>query len=420
MKRWLKMPLYTQIAIGGFLGIILGIILRDNVKYLEPFGTLFIRLLQMLIIPLVITSILAGILKMKDAKSVGKVGGGFLLYLVITSLIATSIGVIIALILQPGKGMQSILDHGEQVESSDFNFMDHFLSWVPSNIFQSLGEMDMLPIIVFTVFIGLVMVSLGRDKVPMTTKVINEVSNIMLKLTEYIIKLAPYGILALLANLVGTFGSDMLTAVIKFVVADFIALGIILLVVYPILLKLTTGLNPIQFYKNIYPSMLFAFTTSTSSATIPISLQVTKKNLGISEKTAGFTIPFGATVNMDGFAVAIGVISVFAANLYGMEISLGLILQFVLLGLVLSIGAAGVRGAGIVMSIVLLEALGMPLLIIPILAAIWPVIDTGHTTLNIAGDLNGTTIIAKKTNDLNEDVFNAKNNKLNTDIKNVI
>lgn len=419
MKRWLKLPLYTQIAIGGFLGIILGIILGDNVKYLEPFGTLFIRLLQMLIIPLVITSILAGILKMKDAKSVGKVGGGFLLYLVITSLIATSIGVIIALILQPGKGMESILDHGETVESSEFNFMDHFLSWVPSNIFESLSNMEMLPIIVFTVIIGLVMVSLGANKVPMTTKIINESSNIMLKLTEYIIKLAPYGILALLANLVGTFGSDMLTAVINFVIADFIALAIILLLVYPISLKLITGLNPIQFYKNIYPSMLFAFTTSTSSATIPISLQVTKKNLGISEKTAGFTIPFGATVNMDGFAVAIGVISVFAANLYGMEITLGLILQFVLLGLVLSIGAAGVRGAGVVMSIVLFEALGMPLLIIPILAAIWPVIDTGHTTVNIAGDLNGTTIIAKKTNDLKEDVFNAKNNKLNTDIKDV-
>ncbi|MBM7599057.1 Na+/H+-dicarboxylate symporter [Virgibacillus halotolerans] len=301
MKRWLKLPLYTQIAIGGLLGIILGIILGDNAKYLEPFGTLFIRLLQMLIIPLVITSILAGILKMKDAKSVGKVGGGFLFYLVITSLIASTIGVIIALILKPGKGMESILDHGETVESEEFNFVDHFLSWVPSNIFEALGNMDMLPIIIFTVIIGLVMISLGVEKVPMTTNIINESANIMLKLTEYIIKLAPYGILALLANLIGTFGSDMLTAVFNFVIADSIALAIILLLVYPILLKLTTGLNPIQFYKNIYPSMLFAFTTSTSSATIPISLQVSKKNLGISEKTAGFTIPFGATVNYGWF-----------------------------------------------------------------------------------------------------------------------
>ncbi|GAA0333881.1 dicarboxylate/amino acid:cation symporter [Oceanobacillus oncorhynchi subsp. oncorhynchi] len=413
MKRWFKMPLYTQIAIGGLLGIVAGLLLGDYAKYLEPLGTLFIQLLQMLIIPLVITSILAGILKMKNAKSVGKVGGGFLLYLVITSLIATSIGIITALIIQPGKGNQSLLNHNETVESSDFNFVEHFLSWIPTNIFESLSNMDMLPIIIFTVIIGLVMLAIGQEKVPTGVKIINESANIMLKLTEYVIKLAPYGIFALLANMVGTFGSDMLSSVISFVVADYIAMAIVLLLVYPVILKITTGLNPIQFYKNIYPSMLFAFTTSTSNATIPISLQVSKKNLGISEKTSGFTIPFGATVNMDGFAVALGVISVFAANLYGLDITISLILQFVLLGLVLSIGAAGVRGAGVVFSIVLLEALGMPLLIVPILAAIWPVIDMGHTTLNIVGDLNGTTIIGKKTNDLDEEVFASKNKKIN-------
>jgi Na+/H+-dicarboxylate symporter len=410
MKWWFNLPLYTQIAVGGLIGIAIGFLLGENAKYLEPVGTLFINLLKMLIIPLVITSVLAGVLKMKDAKSVGKIGGGFLLYLVVTSFIATSLGVIVALILQPGKGLQSILDHGETVEAAEFSFVEHFLTWIPTNIFQSLANMEMLPIILFTVFIGLVMITLGEQNVPTVTKFVNESANIMLKLTGYIILLAPYGILALLANLVGTFGSDMLSAVIKFVIADYIALILVLLIVYPIILKVTTGLSPIQFYKNIYPSMLFAFTTSTSTATIPVSLQVTKNNLGISQKTSGFTIPFGATANMDGFAVAIGVISVFAANLYNIPITFGMILQFVLLGLVLSIGAAGVRGAGIVMSIVLLEALGMPLLIIPILAAIWPVIDMGHTTLNIAGDLTGTTVVAKKNNDLNVAVFNSSNN----------
>ncbi|WP_394120280.1 dicarboxylate/amino acid:cation symporter [Planococcus donghaensis] len=410
MKWWFNLPLYTQIAIGGLIGIIVGFILGENAKYLEPAGTLFINLLKMLIIPLVVTSVLAGILKMKDAKSVGKIGGGFLLYLIMTSFIATSLGVIVALILQPGKGLESILNHGETVEAAEFSFVEHFLTWIPTNIFQSLANMEMLPIILFTVFVGLVMITLGENNVPTVTKFVNESANIMLKLTSYVILLAPYGILALLANLVGTFGSDMLSAVIKFVLADYIALILVLLIAYPIILKVTTGLSPIQFYKNIYPSMLFAFTTSTSTATIPVSLQVTKNNLGISQKTSGFTIPFGATANMDGFAVAIGVISVFAANLYNIPITFGMILQFVLLGLVLSIGAAGVRGAGIVMSIVLLEALGMPLLIIPILAAIWPVIDMGHTTLNIAGDLTGTTVIAKKNNDLNEAVFNSSNN----------
>ncbi|WP_340084331.1 dicarboxylate/amino acid:cation symporter [Siminovitchia sp. FSL H7-0308] len=409
MKWWMRQPLYKQIALGGLIGVLLGFMLGENVKYIEPFGTLFLRLLQMLIIPLVITSILAGILQMKDAKSVGKVGGGFLIYLVVSSLIATTIGVLTAFIIQPGKGVGSILDHGESVESQDFSFVEHFLSWVPTNIFESLANLEMLQIIIFTVFIGLVMLSLGKEKTSTITNFVNESSDIMMKLTNYVIQLAPYGILALLAGLVGQFDSDMLGEVLKFVIADYIALLVVVLLVYPFLLKLTTGLSPLQFYKNVYPSMLFAFTTSTSSATIPISLQVAKKNLGISERTAGFTIPFGATANMDGFAVAIGIISVFAANLYGIDLTFGMIVQFVLLGLVLSIGAAGVRGAGVVMSIVLLESLGMPLTLIPILAAIWPVIDMGHTTVNITSDLTGTTIVAKKTNDLDESAFNRAN-----------
>lgn len=413
------MALYTQIAIGGILGVIAGLILGDSAGVLEPFGTLFIQLLQMLIIPLVITSILAGMLKLQDSKAVGKVGGGFIIYLIMTSLFATTIGVLTALIIQPGKEQKEILEHGEAVESEEFNFIDHFLSWIPTNIFESLANMDMLPIIIFTIIIGLILLTMGHDNVPTLVKFINEGANVMLKLTEHIIKLAPYGIFALVANMVGTFGSDMLSAAISFIIADYVAMLVVFLVIYPIMLKVTTGLSPFQFFKNVYPSTLFAFTTSTSSATIPISLAISKKNLGTTERTSGFTIPFGATVNMDGFAVAIGVISVFAANLYSMPITFSLIVQFVLLGLVLSIGAAGVRGAGIVFSIVLLESVGMPLTLIPVLAAIWPIIDMGHTALNITGDLNGTTIVAKKTGDLDEDVFNAKNKKINSDSQKV-
>jgi len=409
MKWWFRQKLYTQIIIGVIVGVVLGFVLQDNAKYIAPFGDLFIRLLQMLIVPLVITTILSGILKMKDAKSLGKIGGNFSLYLVMTGIISTTFGVLIALLIQPGKGLENILNPDEKVETTDFNFVDHFLSWVPNNIFEALAEMEMIQIIIFTVFIGLVMLALGPNRVPKITGFVNEAADIMMTLTGYVIKLAPYGILALMANLVGTFGAEFLSEVILFVVADYLAIILMILIAYPIILKLTTGLNIVTFYKNVYPSMIFAATTSTSTATIPVSLQVSKNNLGIDEKVYGFTVPFGATVNMDGFAVAIGVISVFAANLYGMPITFSLIAQFVLLGLVLSIGAAGVRGAGIVMSIVLLEALGMPLHIIPILAAIWPVIDIGHTTLNITGDLLGTTVVAKKSDELNQDIFDADN-----------
>lgn len=409
MKAWFKLPLYTQIAIGSILGVIIGFILGENVRFIAPIGDVFLQLITMLIIPLVITTILSGILKLNDMKAFGKVGGGFLIYLLITSLIATTIGFLVALIFQPGRGNTSFLDHGESIESEEFSFVDHFLSIIPTNIFESLGNMDMLPIIIFTIIIGLVILSLGKQNNSTIVKFIDEAANIMLKLTEYVILLAPYGIFALLANLVGTFGSDLLADVAMFIVADYVALAIIFFIVYPIILKFIVKISPFQFYKNVYPSILFAFTTSTSSATIPVSLRVMKKNVGVSEKTSGFTIPFGATANMDGFAVALGVISVFATNLYGIDLTLGLFLQIIFLGFVLSVGAAGVRGAGIVFSLILLETLGMPLTLVPILAAIWPIIDMGHTTLNVTGDLTGTSVVAKKIDDLDEDVFYQKN-----------
>nr|WP_245203004.1 dicarboxylate/amino acid:cation symporter [Jeotgalicoccus aerolatus] len=412
VKYWFKLPLYTQIAIGAIIGVILGFILGENAKYIAPIGDAFLQFLKMLIIPLVITTILSGILKMNDIKSFGKVGGGFLFYLLITSLLATAIGFIVALIIQPGKGNTSFLDHGEAVETEEFSFLDHFLNMIPANIFESLTNMDMLPIIIFTIIVGLIILSIGKEKSGTVIKFIEESANIMIKMTEFVIQLAPYGILALMTNLVGTFGSNMLSAVASFILADYLAMALVFLLVYPLILKFIAKVNPFQFYKNIYPSILFAFTTSTSSATIPVSLRVMKRNVGVSEKTSGFTVPFGATANMDGMAVALGVISVFATNLYNIELTIGLFLQIIFLGLILSLGAAGVRGAGIIFSMILLETLGLPLELVPVLAAVWPIIDMGHTTVNVTGDLTGTTVVARKTGDFDETVFYQKNNNI--------
>lgn len=412
MKYWFKLPLYTQIAIGAIIGVILGFILGENAKYIAPIGDAFLQFLKMLIIPLVITTILSGILKMNDIKSFGKVGGGFLFYLLITSLLATAIGFIVALIIQPGKGNTSFLDHGEAVETEEFSFLDHFLNMIPANIFESLTNMDMLPIIIFTIIVGLIILSIGKEKSGTVIKFIEESANIMIKMTEFVIQLAPYGILALMTNLVGTFGSNMLSAVASFILADYLAMALVFLLVYPLILKFIAKVNPFQFYKNIYPSILFAFTTSTSSATIPVSLRVMKRNVGVSEKTSGFTVPFGATANMDGMAVALGVISVFATNLYNIELTIGLFLQIIFLGLILSLGAAGVRGAGIIFSMILLETLGLPLELVPVLAAVWLIIDMGHTTVNVTGDLTGTTVVARKTGDFDETVFYQKNNNI--------
>jgi Na+/H+-dicarboxylate symporter len=222
-----------------------------------------------------------------------------------------------------------------------------------------------------------------------------------------IILVSPYGVFALLAVLVGTTGTEMLGAAAKFVIADVAGIVLVAVIVYPVILAVFARLNPLRFYRNAWPSTMFAMTTSSSAATIPVSMRVSEDNMGVPRKIYGFTIPFGATANMDGFAVALGVISIFAADAFGMPITVGLVAQIILLGLALSIGAAGVRGAGIVMSAVLFEALGLPLDLIPLLAAIWPIIDVAHTGLNITGDLTGTATVASQTKDLDRKVFDA-------------
>ncbi|WP_099302711.1 dicarboxylate/amino acid:cation symporter [Bacillus sp. Marseille-P3800] len=409
MKWWFNRPLYTQIAIGAVLGITVGLILGEQASRIAFVGEIFLSLLKMLVVPLVVTSLLSGITKMKDARSLGQIGARFMGYLVLTSILATSVGIIVALLMKPGSESVGMFSNGEEIEPTTFQLTEQFLSWIPSNVFASLSEMNLLQIIVFTLFIGIVLITLGESKVPTIYSFINESADVMLKLTEFVIKFAPYGIFALLANLIGTFGNDLIGTVTTFILSVYIGLLIVLLVVYPLIIRLIGKQSPIQFYKNVSPTMLFAFTTSTSSATIPVSLQVSKTRLGIPEKIYSFTVPFGATVNMDGFSVAIGVISVFAAYVYDIPITFTLILQFVLMGILLSIGAAGVRGAGIVMTTVLFETLGMPLYLIPVLAAVWPIIDAGLTTTNMTSDLVGSTAMAKMDHTLDEQQFQQAN-----------
>ncbi|KAB2329758.1 dicarboxylate/amino acid:cation symporter [Cytobacillus depressus] len=411
MKWWFKRQLYTQIAVCTIIGIILGLILGPKSVVLEPIGYIFISLLKMLIVPLTICCLISGITKMEDIRSLRSVGSKIGVYFIVTGIIATAIGIAIAKIINPGKGTVGLLKTGETVDAVEFSFLNQIVGWFPTNIVQAMAETNMLQIIIASIFIGIGLLSLG-DKAKGLNKLVNEGADLMIKITEFVMYIAPYGILALVANMTGTLGSKMLAEVGRFIVADYIALLIILFIVYPLFIKLMGRKNPLTFYRNISPAMLVAASTTSSNATLPVSMRVADKNLGIPEKIYGFTLPLGATVNMDGMAAALGVISVFAANLYGIPITFGLILQFVFLGLVLSIGAAGVKGAGVVMSTVLLSTLGFPLTLVPILAGIWPIIDIGHTTTNIVGDLTGTTVVASRLEMMDEEIFNQVESKV--------
>ncbi|QOV09330.1 dicarboxylate/amino acid:cation symporter [Viridibacillus arvi] len=391
LKWWKKKNLFIQVAMGAVIGIIIGLVFGQQAGYLKPIGDIFIRFLQMLIVPLTFFVLIDGITNLPGMKSLKSIGGLTFLYYSLTTILAASIGIGVALIMNPGKNAQGLLTGGKEIEPQEFSFIDNIVEWVPNNIIAGMAETNMLQIIIVAVIIGVALLSLG-EKVSGMKKLINEGAILMLKITDIIMMLAPIGILALLANLVGTTDTKILYESLHYVLTALIGLAILLFIVYPTMIKIFTKFKPLGFFKTISPALLVAAATSSSNSTLPASMRVSKQ-LGISDKIYGFTLPLGATINMDGLAVTFGVTGVFAANLYNIPITFSLIMQFVFLGLALSMGTAGARGADIVMMAILMSTLGLPLEIVAIYAAVSPLVDTGNTVNNIAGDLTGTAIV---------------------------
>lgn len=397
MEWWKRQHLFVQVAIGAVIGIILGVLLKENVSYVAPIGDIFIRLLQWLIVPLTFLVLIDGITTLPSIKSLRSIGGLTIIYYMTTTVIAASIGIGVALIMNPGKNVTGMLSGDEVIEPEAFNFIDNLVAWTPNNLFLSFVEMNMLQIIISAILVGTAILSLG-DKVKNVRNFFHEGAVLMLKITDTIMYIAPLGVMALIAKLVGTTDLSVIYSALYYVLSAVIGLAILLFIVYPTFIKLFTKFSPLAFGKAISPALLLAAATSSSNATLPASMNVSKK-LGISDKIYGFTLPLGATINMDGLAVTFGVTAIFAANLYDIPITFGLILQFVFLGLALSMGTAGARGADIVMMAILMTTLGLPLEIVAIYAAVSPFVDAGNTVNNIAGDLTGTAIVHSKYGD---------------------
>ncbi len=405
MKALKRIPLWQQILAGVVLGAVIGFASPAAAEFISPLGDIFLRMLKMLIVPLVFFSITSGICKMGDIKQLRAVGLRYILWIVVSAVIASAVGVAAALIVQPGRGTTEFLASAEAAEASTYSFIDNVVGWFPTNIVESMYNANLLQIIVFTLFLGISLLALG-DRVSGLVKIIDQCSDTVLKITEYVIGFSPLGILSLVATMVSTISGAMMKEVLLFILLDNICAVVILLVIYPLLVQLLGKLSGLRFMKKAAPALLVAISTSSSAATLPVSIKISDEELGIPENIYGFTLPLGNTCGMTGFAVFIGLCCVFASNLYGFPLSVSRIVQFVFLGLILSIGAAGVKGAGVVMSGVLLESLGMPLTLIPILAAIWPAIDPAHTVLNNAGDLAGTVIVSRSLDKMDMDVFN--------------
>lgn len=398
MQKQKKMSLAMQIFIGLALGIIVGLIFMFTGKaawaesYIKPFGTIFLNLLKFIVVPIVLTSIISGVISMSDIRKVGSIGWKTVVYYMCTTAFAVVIGLILANIF---KGSFHVLQtSGLEYEAADsVSFMDTLVGIFPSNFIQPMVDATMLQVIVIALFFGFGIIVAGEKGKPLA-KGINSLADVSMAVMTMILKLSPYGVFCLIIPVVAVNGPEILGSLAMVLLAAYIAYIIHAVVVYSTTVKTMGKVNPIQFFKGMAPAMIMAFSSASSVGTLPLNLECAEK-LGARRDVASFVLPLGATINMDGTAIYQGVCAVFIATCYGVNLTLGQMVTIVLTATLASIGTAGVPGAGMVMLAMVLQSVGLPVEGIALVAGVDRIFDMGRTTVNITGDAACSIIISR-------------------------
>ena len=420
MKEKKKIGLSTKIFIALLLGSIFGFfiniflpsgILKDDILIngvLYIIGNGFIRLMQMLVIPLVMCSLICGTMSIGDTKTLGKVGVKTLAFYLFTTAVAISLALVFALLIRPGVGLNIEFVEGTDVTIQEsVSIADTILNIIPKNIIHSMANGDMLPIIVFSVFIGLMLAKLGK-KASTVANFFSEFNAIMMEMTVAVMNAAPIGVFCMIAKTFATIGFEAFIPMLKYMFCVLFVLILHGFGVYQILLLLLTGLNPMNFIKKFFPVMQFAFSTSTSNACIPLSIETLKEKLGVSRRISSFTVPLGATINMDGTAIMQGVAVVFIAEAYGIQLTPSMLGTVVLTATLASVGTAGVPGVGLVTLAMVLSSVGLPTEGIALIMGIDRILDMARTAVNVTGDAVCTTVVASQADLVDKEVFNKK------------
>ena len=420
MKEKKKLGLSTKIFIALLLGAVFGLcinfflpsgILKDDILIngvLYVVGNGFIRLMQMLVIPLVMCSLICGTMSIGDTKTLGKVGLKTLGFYVATTAIAISLALLFSLWVRPGVGLNIEAVEGADVTISEAtDLADTLLNIIPKNIISSMANGDMLPIIVFSVFVGIMLAKLGK-KASTVSNFFAEFNDVMMEMTVTVMSAAPIGVFCMIAKTFATIGFDAFIPMLKYMGCVLFVLVLQGFGVYQILLFVFTRLNPLTFIKKFFPVMQFAFSTSTSNATIPLSIETLKEKLGVSRRISSFTVPLGATINMDGTAIMQGVAVVFIAEAYGMELTPTMLGTVILTATLASVGTAGVPGVGLVTLAMVLTSVGLPTEGIALIMGIDRILDMARTAVNVTGDAVCTTIVAHHEGLVDKEVFDNK------------
>ncbi|OJU80304.1 MAG: dicarboxylate/amino acid:cation symporter, partial [Chlamydia sp. 32-24] len=394
------MKLWVKILIALFLGVITGAILGPKAEYLKPVGTIFLNLINMIIVLLVLSSMTVGITSIHDPQKLGRVGLKSLLMYVCTTMIAIGIGLLFAKLTKPGAGMGLVATNDVKIQDTP-GLSEILISIIPTNPIASLVEGNVLQIIVFALFLGISINFAGQKGKPLL-ELLESLADVMYKLTSIIMEFSPFGVFAIMAWVSGTFGVAVLIPLLKFLLTFYAASFFHVLIVFVGILWFMAKLNPLPFFKGMGDAIMVAFSTCSSSATLPVTMQCVQKNLGVSKNITSFILPLGSTVNMNGAAIFQGMSVLFVAQAYGIDLEFKSLITIVFTATLSAIGAAGIPGTGFIMLSVVFSSVGLPIEGLALLAGIDRLREMVSTVLNVLGDAVVALYVAQREGELDE------------------
>ncbi len=403
MRVWFAIPLWQRVIAALLLGIAAGIIWGPEAETIKWVGDFFIKSIKMLVVPLIFLSIVSGVASIGDLRKLGAVGWRAMLLFIVTSQVAVWLGLGLGTIFQPGIGLDtSAIELGPTPEPQAASVTEMILSMVPENPVQVMATAQVLPLIVFALLIGVGIVMAKEDGQP-AARLFDSGAVVMQKVTMVVMELTPFGVFALMAWVAGTLGHEALYALAKLVALNYLGCFLIIGVIYSSLIKFVAKLPIVDFFRGMVDAIAVAYSTASSNATLPVTLRCTQRNLGVSPSTSSFVVSLGATINMDGTAMYLGLATLFGAQVFGVPLDFGDYILISVLATLGSVGAAGIPGAGLIMMALVFGAVGVPLETIAFVAGVDRIMDMMRTATNVTGDGTVTTTVAALTGEIDRE-----------------
>ncbi len=410
----LTFQIFLGLVIGAAVGLLINVLSLSEVPFVRDFlvngvflagGQIFLRALQMLVVPLVLVSLVCGTAGLGDIKKLGRIGGKAVVLYIATTATAITLGLITASFVSPGQGF-------ELKAATDFQaaeappLVETFINIVPKNPIEAMAQGEMLQIIFFAILFGLAITLSGKSGEALY-KIFQDLDVVIMKIVQMVILFSPIGVFCLIAKVFSEQGLTAILPLAKYFFTILFVLMLHLFGIYSLLLRVLAGLSPLKFFTKFKEAMFFGFSTASSNATIPVTLEAVEKRLGVNNSVASFTVPLGATINMDGTAIMQGVATVFVAQAYGIELGLNQYLMVILTATLASIGTAGVPGVGLIMLSMVFAQVGLPIEGIGIVMAVDRLLDMVRTSVNVAGDAVISCVVGKSEGQMNEEIFNS-------------